>query len=124
MEVGGEGLIIGLAGVQRDIVDSDFEQSLAIALRLLREVLHVGLAHGRRIDLEFLAGLQVTENSRAIEGELDFTRVAELEDNDVMAVAAEEPDGLERFGGIIDEIADEHDEPATLEIPHHRAEAR
>src|SRR5262249_50526025 len=62
--------------------------------------LEVAVAHRGRVDLQLLARFQVAEQRRSLEGELQLGGVLDVQDEDVVPVAADQPDRLERLLGL------------------------
>ena len=58
------------------------------------ESIVAALAHRGGINLQFLARFQIAKNRRAVEGKLDFAGIADLENDDIVPMAAEEPESV------------------------------
>src|SRR4051794_24349775 len=74
-QVGGQGPVVRLAGVDELVVDARLGQPLAVERLELAHPLQVRGADGRRVDLQLLARLQVAEQRRPLERELQLHRV-------------------------------------------------
>ncbi len=88
-------------------------------LQLLGEVLlnfHVALTDGGGVEEEEVVVVFEVFKARPVaEGEVDLVAVPELEGDDFMPLFAQDADGFEQSGGIVEKVADDDEEPAALE---------
>src|SRR5579864_8646301 len=123
VEIRGQGLIVRLARVDEVVIDVQLGEALAVVVAELLYLANVVIAQAGWVDLHFLAGLHVAKQSGPLEREIELGGILYVEDDDVVAMAGEQPQRLERFGRLVDEVADDDDEAAPLELADGRAQA-
>ena len=72
------------------------------------------LAEGLRMDDEALAVLHVDEARQAAVAEVEFRRIQQMEEVDAEAAVEVGIEGLEKFGGIAEEIGEEDEGAFSL----------
>jgi hypothetical protein len=106
-----------LVGGELEEVDLVFAEAFGDLLAEFGEDFEVAVADGGGVEGDVVFGVfEVFEAGEAGEGELQLVAVPELEDDDFLALVAEDANGFEEGGGVVEEVGDEDDEAAAFEV--------
>jgi len=110
-----EGLVIRLVDVDGVVFDVGVAATAADVVQVLLNIFTICLTEVGGVDLELFAGLEVLEGDLAVEGEIDFGLVEEMDDEALVVAIAEMLEGVDELVGIKPEVGDEDDEGSTGE---------
>ena len=78
----------------------------------------ISRSYGARIgDHSEVCGLQIFEQNVAVEGQIELGLIQQMEDDDVVALEAELAQSFDNFRGLIEQIRNQHNEAAPLDLP-------
>ena len=99
-------------GGDEAVIDIHHRAFLTALVDGLLQLRFIGNARERGIEFEFLAGFHIDKLRDALKGKLQFRRVEDLQEDDVMHLFAEMRDGPEDGFGVVKQIGHDDDQPS------------